>query len=572
MTFEGLHHIPKPLCALAFFLYMPLFVLPILSASASESYQRYMNFPSEQLYELGTTFDKSSAADSAMVCFSILANRYDKRIPDAEKLLCSKAYASMSYILFFHYFDYPKAMENSVRSLEIMEDTGAELPNLYLIFGLMYCSIGESAQDRKTTLMAIDYMRKAFHSAYRQGDGMTMNTAFGNMVSQAYKLGQLDSITTEWHIFRDYKANNSSPEYTQFNRLLYEGITLIRSGHYDEALEKFDRQITIMPVDQSHVRYIAGAWEYKAMVHAMRNNWQAAIDCSHRLEQLVIQFDIKDARVEVYRLLANYYDEAGKKDESKNYMARYFSLKDTLLNYRQVASLDEMKYLREMRVLDRRMEEMRRSRRNMRTISIAVFAVAIATLIFMYVVYRKNRRLRRANELLYRKNVEVLKAEENERQQRYDYERQLSELRSRMELDTAVEQKPQADGSKYKGSNLNEEDKNRLMAQILSVMDNTSEICSADFSAERLAALVGSKYKYVSQVINEKYNSNFNTFLNDFRIKEACRRISDIATYGNLTIEAISTGVGFRSRSTFVTQFKRVTGMTPSEYQSIARN
>ena len=73
------------------------------------------------------------------------------------------------------------------------------------------------------------------------------------------------------------------------------------------------------------------------------------------------------------------------------------------------------------------------------------------------------------------------------------------------------------------------------------------------------------------QVIHEKWGENFNSFLNSYRIKEACRRLGDIDHYGQLTIEAIASGVGFRSRTSFVTSFKRITGLTPSEYQRLAR-
>ena len=83
--------------------------------------------------------------------------------------------------------------------------------------------------------------------------------------------------------------------------------------------------------------------------------------------------------------------------------------------------------------------------------------------------------------------------------------------------------------------------------------------------------LSGSKSKYVSQVINEHYGQNFNTFLNSYRIKEACKRRGDLVNYGNFTIEAISESVGFKSRSTFVTSFKRITGLMPSQYQRMAR-
>ena len=55
-----------------------------------------------------------------------------------------------------------------------------------------------------------------------------------------------------------------------------------------------------------------------------------------------------------------------------------------------------------------------------------------------------------------------------------------------------------------------------------------------------------------------------------YRIREACRRLSDPAR-SNLTIEAISDELGFRSRSNFNTVFKKITGLTPGSYQKFAR-
>ena len=55
-----------------------------------------------------------------------------------------------------------------------------------------------------------------------------------------------------------------------------------------------------------------------------------------------------------------------------------------------------------------------------------------------------------------------------------------------------------------------------------------------------------------------------------YRIKEACRRINDTKNFGHLTLETISEGVGFKSRSTFINAFKRQVGLTPSEYIKMA--
>ena len=83
------------------------------------------------------------------------------------------------------------------------------------------------------------------------------------------------------------------------------------------------------------------------------------------------------------------------------------------------------------------------------------------------------------------------------------------------------------------------EKKQKLLGQINEVLNNVSSISDPDFSLQKLAEAVGSNTKYVSQVINEYYNKNFKTLLNEYRLREATRRLNDQEHYGNMTIQAI---------------------------------
>ena len=68
-------------------------------------------------------------------------------------------------------------------------------------------------------------------------------------------------------------------------------------------------------------------------------------------------------------------------------------------------------------------------------------------------------------------------------------------------------------------------------------MDETLAYADADFSLERLAELVGSNSKYVSQAVNEHYGKKFSSFVTDYRIRLACRCLADDEAYGAYTIE-----------------------------------
>ena len=75
----------------------------------------------------------------------------------------------------------------------------------------------------------------------------------------------------------------------------------------------------------------------------------------------------------------------------------------------------------------------------------------------------------------------------------------------------------------------------------------------------------------MSQVINTKYGKSFSSLLSEYRVNEASRRLADLEHYGDYTIEAIAQSVGFKSCTSFVALFKKLTGLTPSAYQKMAR-
>lgn len=264
----------------------------------------------------------------------------------------------------------------------------------------------------------------------------------------------------------------------------------------------------------------------------------------------------------------------GLRNENKG-----LKLRDSLINYSQLSRLEEVKSGRNLRKYQERLAVIEAQRKMQRivTIVIAIFLVVVCSL--LVVLFNRNRRLKESNKVLYDKNIDILRQSEKELETRREYERRLEEMSVRESIipeavKTSKEQTvdKKLGDEKYKGSRLDEADKTELLNAVIGVMNSNDEYLQPDFSIDRLAELAGSKSKLVSQVINERQGCNFNSFVNEFRIREACRRISDIDRYGRLTLDAISKSVGFRARSSFFTAFKGVTGLTPSEFQKIARS
>ena len=83
---------------------------------------------------------------------------------------------------------------------------------------------------------------------------------------------------------------------------------------------------------------------------------------------------------------------------------------------------------------------------------------------------------------------------------------------------------------------------------------------------ERLAKKLNTNRTYLSEAINSHYQTNYSTWINQIRI-EAARKMLAAAEYNHYSIEGIAQLVGYTSISSFNSSFKRVTGLTPSQFR-----
>ncbi|MCE6991904.1 AraC family transcriptional regulator [Dyadobacter sp. CY323] len=82
---------------------------------------------------------------------------------------------------------------------------------------------------------------------------------------------------------------------------------------------------------------------------------------------------------------------------------------------------------------------------------------------------------------------------------------------------------------------------------------------------EDVAAKLRLPSRYVSYLINTHCASNFNSFVNGFRVEEVIRKLGD-PKERHKTVLALAFEAGFNSKSTFNQVFRQHTGKSPSQY------
>jgi len=105
-----------------------------------------------------------------------------------------------------------------------------------------------------------------------------------------------------------------------------------------------------------------------------------------------------------------------------------------------------------------------------------------------------------------------------------------------------------------------------LKQQLEHLMNMDKLFLNATLGLPELATKMNSSSHQISFLINEGFGENFYQFVNRYRIEEA-KRLLLSEKHRHLNMLGIAYESGFNSKTTFNTTFKKLTGLSPTEYQ-----
>jgi len=108
-----------------------------------------------------------------------------------------------------------------------------------------------------------------------------------------------------------------------------------------------------------------------------------------------------------------------------------------------------------------------------------------------------------------------------------------------------------------------------INSQIESLRNYVSEhelYLNPSLTIQEVSQKVGIPVRELSLLINQNINQHFFDFINEFRIEKAMKFLKDNSK-NKLTVLEILYEVGFNSKSSFNTAFKKHTNMTPTEFR-----
>ena len=522
-------------------------------AARMPNYDRWKDLPSQTLLDMGNAYWQVDKVDSALVCFMILTNRYNEKLSRPEKAICCGATVGAANLYLQSFNDFQSSYRFLIKAEKMARDNhfNRQLAGVYETKSRLLNERMDIEGNYQYQPEKLELFKSAYYQAVDSKHFRVACISFLNLVFTAIMHGHVNDIDHELSSFQELEIPDSIQSCDV--QLVCKGALLYKQGKYQQALDVFSdldnhlrKNISpqLIASDKSHnclLRYFT--------LLALNRDADALqeLEQAERIES-VNQYT--DAIVKILHLKQEYYSSLGNTALAKEYELKYYKAKDEFINRSKLLSVEQQKFLLEVEELGEEVKDLQAEKRIRDLVIMGFGLLALIIIGILIFVWRNYQNTKQRNLLLFQKNQELLALEAQEKERKA----QLAEAK------------------KYKSSPMDDPAKGELLQRLYDIMENNTQIYDEGFTLDQLASLVGSNPNYVSQVINEKKCCNFNTFVNEYRIKEACRRLTDTEQYGGLTIEAIGQSIGFKSRTNFAATFKKFTGMTPSAYQSMARN
>jgi len=110
------------------------------------------------------------------------------------------------------------------------------------------------------------------------------------------------------------------------------------------------------------------------------------------------------------------------------------------------------------------------------------------------------------------------------------------------------------------------DEKEKIVQSVLQYMQSNKPYLEPELTLGQLASQLSLKPRILSEAINEIRQQNFFDFINHYRIDEAAGLLTNPEDK-KITVLEVLYQVGFNSKSSFNTLFKKYTGLTPTEFR-----
>lgn len=461
--------------------------------------------------------------------------------------------------------EYPEALSLYIQAMEKAAAEGND--RNYIACTGYVGNIYDAFGDNKS---CVAYYLKGYSAACRVGDTGLQSSFLSNIVTAYTRMGDVASAKRYYRLFQNVPGDKRDSNYLYY--LYYEKARIFTAEHrYEEALREHRRALHL--ATDRHMKPILQLFQMSEIgnlyVRCGMNG--EAVDMGDSCVAMARKLGSGELLVNAYKMLADAYGQLRAHDSARHYRELYFSLNDSVYNIKKFYDARYRMSEYESREHNAQLSLLNQRIRMQACIIGGVAAFLMLIAVFAYVIYRKNRHLTITQRLLIGKNNDLEARERQNRKLLEEYLEQLRREEKQNHPDGAAGGTVEAAAMpKATATGLSDTDEKKLLSRIDAILNDMAMIANPEFNLQMLADAAGSNTSYVSHVINANYQKNFKTLLNERRIREACHKLTDREQHRSYTMQVVYEAVGYTNAASFIRAFKRVYGMTPSEYQRVA--
>lgn len=449
------------------------------------------------------------------------------------KAICSEAtryYSEEQYALAM--LNYIEGMEAAEREKDI---------NTYLICVGCIANIYETIGDYEADII---YLFKGYEAASKTNNRSMTSIYLTNIVAAYSRMGYASLANKYYKLQQNTPLPNNITEWKYF--LIYNKARIRQAeGKMKEAIKIHREAIRFAQEAGMDSIYTLYQTCEIGSIYLKQGDYQNALQFGYTCLSSAKKLKSRELQVNALDILANAYRSINT-DSVNKYHALYLSMTDSVFNARNFFKVRNNMAQYETRKSNRHINKLNSIINNQLLAIIVISVLFVLSITLLVMLHNKNRNLRNAQKLIFQKHKEKTRADADSRGQ---HEGNHASACNNLPITDAQYQ--------------------QLCSHIKTIMDDMSVISAPDFCLDKLAHIVESNRTYVSMVINNTYGKNFKSLLNERRIGEACKRLSDKEHYGHYTIQTIYEEVGYTNASSFIRAFKKVMGMPPSVYQKL---
>ena len=522
---------------------------------------KWQQLSTEELNKKGRSFINNGQSDSALICYSIAAGRLGNA-RDNERKACISATFWLGHLYQVHYYNYQKAADCLLMAQQAATELGDStlMAYIYHQLGCLYLQY-ESSHEESDMALCLGNFKKAYW--YKAQNDTVRDLFMFNLVTTGVQFGQVKQVLKETH---DYCGQHPQPNYVTH---LCHAAWCVEQQDYHRAIQSVDSSLVLIK-DRSGEFYARLVIVERYIKCILLNKVHKPLEALNELEQymqLCREYGLKEGYPDYYSMLSQFYSDQGNLVKANECKVKYYEAVDSLTGLTQLFYLTKAPLVFDLQKANEEVYIQKIKRERMTQIMWIVSLAALIFLVLMVMLYHRNKQLAESYRLLYEQNLEHLAHLEESR-------KMVQELLQPLPQTQELEQETEESGVEDKAASNYDIDEQLLQdiyGRVKAVMETSPEIYDESFSMSKLNIMVGSNVRYISSAISRFANCDFKALLNQYRIQEACRRMNDVEHYGRYTIEAIAKSVGVTSRTSFIQNFKKQTGLTPSAYLKFAR-